>query len=86
MRSICTIIALVLQDEVAKRLAVFLGPHTARNAVRTFAPRATGRTAEQMLRSDVPALLEALRPMLRTLIGDESARLLIAQILREVGP
>jgi hypothetical protein len=74
-----------LHEEVAKRLAVFLGPHTARNAVRTFAARSTGRPPEQLIRTDVPALLEALRPMLRTLIGEESAKLLIAQILREVG-
>jgi hypothetical protein len=75
-----------LQEEVAKRLAVFLGPHTARNAVRTFSLRAIGRPPEQLLRTDVPLLLEALRPMLRTLIGEESARLLISQIRREVCP
>jgi hypothetical protein len=78
--------AVPVQDEVARRLAVFLGPFTARNAVRTFAPRSTGRSADQLQLADVPALLDGLRPMLRALIGDESARLLIAQILREVCP
>ena len=70
---------------VEERLATFLGPHTARNALKTFATRTLGRSPEELTLADVPSLLAALRPMLRTLLGEDSARMLIDDIARELG-
>lgn len=71
-------------ERVAEQLARYLGPHTARVAVKTFAAKGLGRTPELLTLDDVPALAEALRPMLRTLVGRERSETVIRQILREV--
>ena len=55
-------------EVIADALTVHLGPSTARTAVRTFASRA-GLSVEALSPADAPRLLEALRPMLRTLLG-----------------
>ena len=54
---------------MALRLAEYLGPHTARAAVRTFARSALVLEPEELRREHVPGLLEALRPMLKSLLG-----------------
>jgi hypothetical protein len=66
------------------RLAVYLGPHTARVAVGTFAQKAFGRGAETLTRKDLPALMDALRPMLRTFVGREPCEIVLQAILREL--
>jgi len=65
-------------------LAVYLGPHTARNAVRTFSERALGRGPETMTPDDVPRLLEALRPMLCTLLGSVQGQGVLERIRSEL--
>lgn len=65
-------------------LAAYLGPHTARNAVRTFAERALGRAPEALVPADVPPLLDALRPMLRTLLGSVQGEAVVEQIRRDL--
>jgi len=55
-------------DVIADALTVHLGPSTARTAMRTFASR-IGLSVETLSPADAPRLLEALRPMLRTLLG-----------------
>ena len=72
-------------DIIAGRLAVYLGPHTGRVAVKTFAQKALGRGPETLTVSDVPKLEVALRPMLRTLVGGARAELVLAEIRRELG-
>mgnify|MGYP001180850632 CR=1 FL=1 len=57
---------------IAEALTVHLGPSTARTAVRTFASR-VGLSAEELSPADAPLLLDALRPMLRTLLGPDPA-------------
>jgi hypothetical protein len=71
-------------EHLTARLSAFLGPHTARSALKTFSTRTLGRAPEELTRADVPALMAALRPMLRTLLGDESAKALIDQISKEL--
>jgi hypothetical protein len=68
----------VLRD----RLAVYLGPHTARTALKTFADRAVGGavTPEQMTAAQARKLLEALRPMLKTLVGAAQCERIISQL------
>jgi hypothetical protein len=73
-----------IADRIADRLAVYLGPHTGRVAVKTFSLKALGRGPETLEIADVPALEQALRPMLRTLLGSARAELVLAEIRREL--
>jgi hypothetical protein len=75
----------VIADRVAARLALYLGPHTGRAAVKTCARKALGRGAETLTLGDVPALHHALRPMLRTFVGRAQCELLLQQIEKELG-
>ncbi len=70
-------------EQVATRLAEYLGPNTARAAVRTFAQSALGMAPESLRPVDVPRLLTALRPMLRTLLGPAICDDLLASLARE---
>jgi hypothetical protein len=74
-----------IAERVADRLAIYLGPHTGRVAVKTFALKALGRGPETLAVSDFPKLEQALRPMLRTLLGSARAELVLAEIRRELG-
>jgi hypothetical protein len=71
-------------DVIRDHLAVSLGPHTARNAVKTFAARALRKAPEDLTLDDVPALLAALRPMLRTLIGADACDEFVVEIRQEL--
>jgi hypothetical protein len=75
----------VVADRIAARLARFLGPHTAKVAVRTFAQRGLGRGAETLTVEDIPAMAQALRPMLRTLLGRQRTEVVVQHILAEFG-
>ncbi len=68
-------------DRVVQELAVCLGPHTARTALKTFAQRAVKKAPEELAPEDAEALVEALRPMLRTLIGADQSEVVLARIL-----
>jgi hypothetical protein len=70
-------------DTIEERLAVYLGVHTAKVAVRTFAERSLGRGPETLTPKDIPSLIEALRPMMRTLIGKRQSEAIIEQLLQE---
>lgn len=70
-------------DIIVGRLSGFLGPHTARVAVKTFTDRTLGLEPEALTRAQIPGLLANLVPMLRTLIGRERAEVLIRLLLRE---
>jgi hypothetical protein len=72
-------------DRIADRLGVYLGPHTGRVAVKTFTQKALGRGPETLTAADLPALEQALRPMLRTLVGGARAELVLAEIRRDIG-
>jgi hypothetical protein len=73
-----------IADRIADRLAIYLGPHTGRVAVKTFAQKALGRGPETLELGDLPKLETALRPMLRTLVGAARAELVLAEIRREL--
>jgi hypothetical protein len=70
---------------VERRLAVSLGAFTARNALRTFSMRALGKTPEDVGLDEMPQLLSALRPMLRTLVGATQAERLLQYIRLDLG-
>lgn len=73
-----------LSDVIERQLAVYLGPHTAKTAVRTFSQKAVGKAPEQLTRADASKLLEALRPMLRTLLGSDESDSLLVQLQSEL--
>jgi hypothetical protein len=77
--------AKTIADRIADRLAIYLGPHTGRVAVKTFSQKALGRGPETIEIADIPKLEAALRPMLRTLVGSARAELVLAEIRRELG-
>jgi hypothetical protein len=70
---------------VFRHLARYLGPHTARTALRTFAERALQKPPEMVTRVETPKLLQALRPMLRTLIGADECEAVLQEVTRELG-
>ena len=72
-------------SRIAARLARYLGPHTGRVAVKTFALRGLGRGPETLTTADVPAMTQALRPMLRTLLGKQRCEIVVQHILQEFG-
>jgi hypothetical protein len=65
-------------------LQPFLGPHTARNAVRTFSKKALGRSADRFERAEAELVLAAMHPMLRTLLGKAAENLM--GVLRQALP
>lgn len=67
-------------DIIVERLAVYLGPNTARLALVTFCQAALAMPPTAVTRSDVPRVLAALRPMLRTLLGGERCDEVLARI------
>lgn len=69
---------------VFRHLARYLGPHTAKTALKTFSDRSLGKLPEQVTRVDAPKLLQALRPMMRTLIGADECETVLQQINREL--
>jgi hypothetical protein len=76
--------ALSIADIITRRLAIFLGPNTARVAVKTFSVKALGRGPETLTLTDIPKLQEALRPMLRTFVGRTQCEALLKQLAEEV--
>ena len=74
-----------IADKVASRLSHYLGQHTARVAVKTFTLKALGRGPETLTLADVPSLMTALRPMLRTFVGRAQCEVVLHQISRELG-
>jgi len=70
---------------VYQTLVHYLGPHTTRTALRTFCSKAVGKAPEALTDSDMPHLLSALRPMLRTLIGAEECEKVLAHLNLELG-
>ncbi len=67
------------------RMAEYLGPHTTRTALKTFCAKAVNKAPEALTLADVPQVLTALRPMMRTLIGTRECELILEQISLELG-
>ena len=77
-------VQLSIADQIAEKMLPYLGPHNAKNAVKTFARRVFWRTQDTLTAEDMPALLKGMRPMLRTLVGEDSAESVLQAIQREV--
>jgi hypothetical protein len=71
-----------IADRIATGLAPYLGHHTSRNAVKHFTQKALGRGPETLTVDDLPQLIDALRPMLRTFVGRAKAEILLERVLK----
>lgn len=74
-----------IADFVAARIAVHLGPNVARMAVKAFAQKAVNRKPEELTLTDLPRLIESMRPMLTVMIGREPGEVVLADIAKEYG-
>ena len=70
---------------VRAQLTQYMGPFTARNAVQLGAKQAFARDADELTREQIPALLDAIGPTLRTLLGKDTALKVVTQITKELG-
>lgn len=70
---------------VTRTLKAYIGPTMARLAMKTFAEKSLGVAPEALTVADVPKLIEAMRPMLKIMLGKDRADAVIAQITRECG-
>jgi ubiquinone biosynthesis protein UbiJ len=71
-------------DIVREKLAQYLGPFTAKNAVQMMSKQAAGTDADRVTRTQIPAVLEALGPTLRTLLGKATAEKVADEIRKEL--
>lgn len=74
-----------ISEQVVTRLSPYLGSFNAKVWVATVAERNLGIGIESLTPSNLPALVEGLRPSLNTFFGRRAADELLQKILREVG-
>jgi len=79
-----TISSLALSEQVADRLAPYIGQFNARMWVKSAARRELGLLPEDLRTEHVAALMDGLRTALSTLMGRAAADDLLLQIRREV--
>jgi hypothetical protein len=60
-------------DRVQKRLAVYVGPHTARLSLKTFAQKHFGVAPAELPPAALPELVRKLRPLLRSMLGESDS-------------
>ena len=71
-------------EVVRTQIARYLGPFTAKTAVQMMAKQKFGTDPEHVTREQVPELLEALGPTLRTLLGKNGAETVVGEIKKEL--
>lgn len=70
--------------ELLERLTPLLGQHTARRALKLACDRA-GRAEGTLQAGDSSAVVALLGPMLRTLVGNQTAQAVLQDISRRYG-
>jgi hypothetical protein len=73
-------------DYIQRRIATYVGAHTARLAVKTFSQKALGISPEDIRPAQAPTLVRALRPLLRSMLGNEPAERLVETLVKEIEP
>lgn len=73
-----------VSEQVATRLAPYIGAFNAQMWIRSVARRNVGVSPEELTEVHMPKLLDGLRPFLQTLMGRSTAEDLLLQIGREV--
>ena len=64
----------------------FIGPHTTRLAIKTFAHKTLGVAPNEVRDREVPDLIRALRPLLRSMLGEAQGERIVEQLLAECKP
>jgi hypothetical protein len=72
-------------EAIFRHLVRYLGQHTTRTALRTFCSKAVGKAPDAVTRAEIPQVLLALRPMMRTLIGAQESDTVIGLVNKELG-
>jgi hypothetical protein len=70
-------------ERLQRRLAVFVGPHTARLSLKTFAQKQFGKAPADLPLSALPDLVRSLRPLLRSMLGEGDGEKLSRLLLLE---
>ena len=70
-------------ERLQKRLAVYVGPHTARLSLKTFAQKQFGVTPDRLPHTALPDLVRSLRPLLRSMLGEADGEKLQRLLLME---
>ena len=71
-------------EYIQRRIATYVGAHTARLAVKTFAQKSLGVAPDDVLPAQAPQLIRALRPLLRSMLGNEPAETLVETLIKEI--
>lgn len=71
-------------DVIREHLARYVGPFTAKNAVQMFSRQVLSTEPDLVTPAQAPALLDALGPMLRTLLGKGGADKVLDQLRQEI--
>jgi hypothetical protein len=71
-------------EVVREHIARYLGPFTSKTAVTMMARQALSMEPDRITPDQVPALLEALGPTLRTLLGKAGAENVVSEIKKEL--
>jgi hypothetical protein len=70
-------------ERLQRRLAVYVGPHTARLSLKTFSQQHFGVTPAELPASALPDLVRSLRPLLRSMLGETDSEKLSRVLLKE---
>jgi hypothetical protein len=70
-------------ERIQRRLAQYVGPHTARLSLKTFAQKQFGQAPETLTAAQLPELVRALRPLVRSVLGDIGGERLLRMLLAE---
>lgn len=70
-------------ERLQRRLAVFVGPHTARLSLKTFSQKEFGVEPSELAPAKLPELVKSLRPLLRSMLGETDAEKLSRMLLLE---
>ncbi len=71
-------------EYIQRRISAYVGNHTARLAVKTFAQKSLGVSPEDVHPAQAPTLVLALRPLLRSMLGNAPAEQLVETLIQEV--
>jgi hypothetical protein len=71
-----------MADTIIAKLAVHLGPHVARMAIKSFARKVAVPDQQQLTAAHIPDLIHDIRPMLNVMIGKAPSEAVVADIVR----
>ena len=71
-----------IAETVISTLSVYLGPHVAKMALKSFAQKVGVPAQEQLTVAHVPGLIAEIRPMLNVMIGKGPSEAVVADLER----